>query len=271
MIISDSGKLRQVSLPAGQVTTLSTSNIPASTSGFGNITITPNNQIEMLTSTPDAQNSSQSYISLFSGPESGIYSALASNFEITTNTSMFPVIDSNGNLFVSDPANNRILEFPIANPASHTVFAGNGTAGNQDGLLPSTTTLNEPGNLAIDSSDNIYLLDTQNNLIRKLTPTGTLTTIAKLPSSLSLHATPGGIKGFLAVNSAGTHIYFTGLDTTLLAQYNAVYKYDVTTQTLYQYDESIGTSYLGAMALDKSENLYSITYGSVNQLIKVSF
>jgi len=56
-------------------------------------------------------------------------------------------------------------------------FAGSGTAGFADGAGPAAQ-FNTPGSLAVDSLGNIYMADTYNHCIRKITPGGVVSTLA---------------------------------------------------------------------------------------------
>ena len=84
-------------------------------------------------------------------------------------------MDIDRNIYVSDTLNHRIMKITL-NGAS-TVFAGNGTAGYVNGT-GTAAQFNYPNGLATDSSGNIYVADTGNNSIRKITPTGEVTTIS---------------------------------------------------------------------------------------------
>jgi sugar lactone lactonase YvrE len=80
-----------------------------------------------------------------------------------------------GTVYVSDAAdNNRIRK--ISPDGSVSTFAG-GTEGFADGT-GSSAAFNTPSGLVIDSSSNLYVADTSNNRIRKVTREGAVSTIA---------------------------------------------------------------------------------------------
>ncbi|CAF1408427.1 unnamed protein product [Adineta steineri] len=69
-------------------------------------------------------------------------------------------LDSSNALYISDFYNNRIQKWIIGNSNGVTV------AGQADGTSgASSTTLNSPIGLAIDSSDNMYIADKHNNRV----------------------------------------------------------------------------------------------------------
>lgn len=84
--------------------------------------------------------------------------------------------DSSGNVYVADEYNNTIRMISPAGVV--TTLAGTaGVTGSTDGFGTSTL-FNDPSGLAVDSAGNVYVADTNNSTIRKITPTGTVTTLA---------------------------------------------------------------------------------------------
>lgn len=89
-------------------------------------------------------------------------------------------VDSAGNLYIADSANNRIREVSPGNPPGNiTTIAGTGAAGySGDGKAATQATLNSPYGLAIDASNNIYVADSLNAVVRLISTSGIITTIA---------------------------------------------------------------------------------------------
>ena len=84
-------------------------------------------------------------------------------------------MDSAGNLYIADTGNNRIRK--VSNGVITTV-AGNGTAGFSGDNGPATSAqLYDPAGVAVDSAGNLYIADTGNNRIRKVS-NGVITTVA---------------------------------------------------------------------------------------------
>jgi hypothetical protein len=122
------------------------------------------------------------------------------------------VLDGAGNIYIADSSHNRIRM--VCNPNAPTVtvtimgatcsgsgfistVAGNGNpADTGDGKLASdpSVTLNNPSGVALDGAGNLYIADTGNNAIRKITAaTGIITTVAGT-----------GAPGYTADNVAAT-------------------------------------------------------------------
>ncbi|SEO64952.1 IPT/TIG domain-containing protein [Mucilaginibacter gossypiicola] len=84
------------------------------------------------------------------------------------------VADANGIIYVAESA-GRIMK--IAKDGTTSVFAGKVGNGASDGL-GTNASFNNPNGLAIDKAGNLYVADYTNNMIRKITPAGLVTTIA---------------------------------------------------------------------------------------------
>lgn len=98
--------------------------------------------------------------------------------------------DSAGNLFIADRGNNVIREIAATTHIISTVV-GTGTYGHSgDGGPATNAALANPWNLAIDNNNNLYISDSDNNVIRKVSvSTKIITTVA---GSLSLGYTGDG-------------------------------------------------------------------------------
>jgi len=73
-------------------------------------------------------------------------------------------VDSNGNVFIADPSSEKVRE--VSNGIINT-FAGTGNAGRSgDGGPATAAELKNPSGVAVDASDNVYIADAGNNVIR---------------------------------------------------------------------------------------------------------
>lgn len=84
-------------------------------------------------------------------------------------------VDSSNNVYVADSSHYRILKITSAGAVS--VFAGSGTPGYLD-ATGTAAQFNFPEGVAVDSTGNVYVGDAGNNMIRKITPGGTVSTLA---------------------------------------------------------------------------------------------
>ena len=141
-------------------------------------------------------------------------------------------LDANGNLYIADTGNNliRIVAGGVIN-----TLAGNPTtrAGTFNGDGPATSAqINAPSGIALDAMGNLYIADTDNSLIRKVSG-GVMTTIAGNgipayagdggpPTSASLNY-PAGV----SVGPAG-QIYIADAGNNLIRATNLVCTFSVT-------------------------------------------
>jgi len=85
-------------------------------------------------------------------------------------------VDASGNIYVADAGNCTVRKITAAGTVS-TLAGAAGVAGSSDGVGPAAR-FNAPEGVAVDGGGNVYVADTNNSTIRKVTPSGTVTTLA---------------------------------------------------------------------------------------------
>ena len=120
-----------------------------------------------------------------------------------------------GNVYISDWYNQRIRKVTVSTGIISTI-AGTGSTGySGDNGAATSATLYNPYGVGLDSAGNVYIADTENHSIRKVTiSTGIITTFAGTgtgsysgdngPATSATLNYPNGV----AVDSAGTPRYF---------------------------------------------------------------
>lgn len=87
-------------------------------------------------------------------------------------------LDSNGNLYVSAVGNGIVIEVQVPSGIAITK-AGNGGQGfSGDGGLAVSASLNVAQDVVLDSSGNLFIVDSLNDRVRKVDASGTISTIA---------------------------------------------------------------------------------------------
>ena len=86
-------------------------------------------------------------------------------------------LDAAGNVYIADSGNNRIRK--VTPQGTISTYAGTGSPGfGGDGGQAASAALNLPRGVAVDSAGNVFIADTNNNCIRKVTPGGLIATVA---------------------------------------------------------------------------------------------
>ena len=82
-------------------------------------------------------------------------------------------------MYIGDSGNLRVRKVTISSGIIATIAGTGSTSYTGDGGAATSATFQTPGGLAIDASGNVYVVDIQNNRIRKVTiSTGIITTFA---------------------------------------------------------------------------------------------
>ncbi|MCX6879143.1 MAG: hypothetical protein NTW21_35855 [Verrucomicrobia bacterium] len=118
-------------------------------------------------------------VSVFAGPDGTIGSADGAVSTARFNQPRDVALDGSGNLYVADSRNCTIRKITAAGVVS-TLAGSPGVAGSTDGL-GAAARFNNPFGLAVDGNGTVYVADTYNCTIRKVTPDGVVTTLAGRP------------------------------------------------------------------------------------------
>ena len=97
------------------------------------------------------------------------------------NAPMGIAVDIAGNSYVADSGNHVVRKITLAGVVS-TLAGAAGNPGSTDGV-GSDARFNGPVGIAVDTSGTVYVTDQNNSTIRKITPDGTVTTLAGVAGS----------------------------------------------------------------------------------------
>ena len=255
IIMSDRGILRKVT-PAGVVTTIWGDLVAGNPCNFDRIAIDSAGNI--YGDGPDSNFISLSPLvtgaSINELTASGTLVHLVTDWVTYTNNSAGSrglVRDAGGNLYLTDWLNNRIVKITPAGVRS--VFAGSGASGAGDGVGVAAT-FSSPYGLAIDAANNIYVADTGNAAVRKITPDGTVSSYAHMPGS--------DLLGPIAIDPSG-NIFLAGFPSSLL---RVDASRNITSFPLPQVPD-----FISSLLADGQGHLYANTRGTGAQVLKITF
>ncbi len=124
-------------------------------------------------------------------------------------------VDGSGNLYIADTSNSLIRK---VSAAVMSRVAGDGTNGySGDGGPAANAKLFNPFGVGVDSAGNLYISDTANNRVRKITPSGTISTVAgtgnRSYSGDSGPATAAGLRPVGTALDVAGNLYIVGPDS----------------------------------------------------------
>jgi sugar lactone lactonase YvrE len=111
-------------------------------------------------------------VTLIAGSTGGYMDAVGAAAQFNYPTSV--TLDANGTIYVADKDNHKIRK--IATDGTVSTLAGS-TSGYANGT-GTAAQFSQPYDLAVDASGNVYVIDTGNHRVRKITPAGEVTSIA---------------------------------------------------------------------------------------------
>ena len=133
-------------------------------------------------------------------------------------------VDGAGNVFVADRDNHTIRKITPAGVV--TTLAGTaGSAGSADGT-GAAARFSRPTSVAVDGAGNVFVADTDNNAVRKITAFGVVSTVVGVASPTRVGTFPGPLPASInnpmgvAVDASNGNLYIT-LDSAVMV---AVFK-----------------------------------------------
>ena len=169
-------------------------------------------------------------------------------------------VDAAGNVYVADSGNHNIRKITPAGVV--TTLAGGGVVGNVDGAGP-VARFRLPVYLAIDPAGNLFVADNNNNVIRRVTPAGVVTTVRSPGGTPILVGNCLGV----AIDAAG-NLYASDQGVgSLIRKITPAGVVTVLAGGVEGYVDDVGAAarfrYPAGLAVDPAGNLFVGDYGNV--------
>lgn len=147
--------------------------------------------------------------------------------------------DTSGNVYIADTDNDTIRKYVVSTGVVTTIAGMAGGRGDADGA-GSNARFDHPSGVAVDTAGNVYVADTLNHTIRKLSPSGVVTTIAGLAGSAGSADGIGSAARFFGPQGLATD----GIGTLYVADTNnhTIRKIELTTDSVSTLAGSPGMS-----------------------------
>jgi sugar lactone lactonase YvrE len=170
--------------PAGSGTRTGTITFSAASGGKGIVATTGTGGTSTVSGT----------LALLAGSPSGIGSADGTGAAAHFYSPSAVAVDGVGNIYVADTSNNTIRKVTPAGAVS-TLAGAPGAPGSADGT-GATARFYGPTGVAADGAGNVFVADTGNHTIRKITPPGVVTTVAGTAGSYGIEDGTGAAASF---------------------------------------------------------------------------
>ena len=151
-------------------------------------------------------------------------------------------LDKSGNIFVTDTRNCRIRKITVSTGIITTVagigFVSYNYVEPVDNIAATSSILNVPGTIAIDSAGNLYISDVRGGRLRKVTAsTGIITTIAGNGKIITTLENPSAALGVAATATKFTYMNGVAVDSSYnvyfaSSEYNSIFMIPASTGLL---------------------------------------